>query len=103
MLGYTRISWDDGSGQEQQPASADKYWANLTHSERAAAAILGYTETTWDADPDTTEQQPASFYKHWDELTSCGKYPHRRYSPPSLAATRRQTIIFALRLSLVET
>ena len=73
MLGYTQVSWDNESGEEKQPASADKYWANLTDSEKAAARVLGYTEKAWD-DESGSEAQPASAIKHWDELTSCGEY-----------------------------
>ena len=72
MLGYIQVSWDDASGEETQPASADKHWANLTESEKAAAVFLGYNGTIWDNDSGS-EPQPASDIKHWDELTSCGE------------------------------
>ena len=29
VLGYTEKSWDNRSGKEQQPASGNKYWAEL--------------------------------------------------------------------------
>ena len=47
-LGYTQASWDNGSGNEQQPAAASKAWAELTGSQRAAATVLGYTQVNWD-------------------------------------------------------
>ena len=74
MLGYTQKNWDDVSGNEKHPASAEKYWAALTDSERAAAAVLGYTGKIWDNDSGT-EKQPASADKYWIELTSgsCGE------------------------------
>ena len=70
MLGYTQKNWDNP--KEKQPASAEKYWAELTDSERAAAAVLGYTGKIWDNDSGT-EKQPASADKYWIELTSCGE------------------------------
>ena len=30
VLGYTGKAWDNDSGKEQQPASKDKFWADLT-------------------------------------------------------------------------
>ena len=70
MLGYTQVSWDNLSGEEQQPWSSIKSWASLTANEKAAAAVLGYTATTWDNDSGS-EPQPASAFKSWAELTSC--------------------------------
>ena len=69
-LGYTQKTWDDVSGNEKKPASAEKYWAELTDSERAAAAVLGYTQKNWD---NANEKKPASAGKSWSELTSCGE------------------------------
>ena len=66
------MSWDNASGEERQPASTDKYWANLTESEKAAAVLLGYNGTIWDNESGS-EPQPVSAIKHWDELTSCGE------------------------------
>lgn len=66
MLGYTQVSWDDESGRELQPPSSEKYWAQLTDKERAAATVLGYTKAIWN--------QPASVDKYWNELTSCGMW-----------------------------
>ena len=63
------MSWDNDSGQETQPASDDKAWAELTANERAAAAVLGYTATSWE----TGAPQPASENKLWSELTVCGE------------------------------
>ena len=47
LLGYTQASWDNASGDETQPASASKKWADLNTTERLAATVLGYTEQTW--------------------------------------------------------
>ena len=79
MLGYTQVSWDDASGEETQPASGDKHWANLTETEKVAAMFLGYTGTIWDNDSGS-EPQPASAIKHWDELTSCGEIEIHLYT-----------------------
>ena len=62
VLGYSQASWDNESGQETQPASSEKYWAQLTHDERAAAGVLGFTDPTWD-------EQPAATRKAWAQLT----------------------------------
>ena len=70
MLGYNQVTWDNLSGQEQQPASALKYWASLTENEKAGAALLGYNQTTWDNESGS-ELQPASEDKFWLELTAC--------------------------------
>ena len=40
LLGYTQASWDNESGNEQPPATADKAWAELTGTQKAAAAVL---------------------------------------------------------------
>jgi len=71
ILGYTQVSWDNESGKEQQPVSADKPWAALTQHERSAAMVLGYTRAMWD-NKSGSESQPASADKHWAELTACG-------------------------------
>ena len=47
LLGYTQTSWDNTSGNEVQPASASKTWAQLTSEEKSAAMVLGYTALTW--------------------------------------------------------
>ena len=73
VLGYTRFSWDNFSGKEPQPSSADKYWSGLTDKEKAAARVLGYTGKIWDNESGV-EPQPASVDKHWAELTSCGGF-----------------------------
>ena len=73
MLGYTQFSWENFSGEEPQPASADKAWAALTDDEKAAARVLGYTGTIWDNESGA-ETQPASANKYWAELTSCGAF-----------------------------
>jgi len=51
-LGYTQANWDN-----PPPASADKNWAQLTDSEKAAGGALGYTARTWDNEPG---KEPAS-------------------------------------------
>ena len=73
VLGYTRVSWDNFSGKEPQPASADKRWAQLTDKEKAAARVLGYTGKIWDNESGV-EPQPVSVNKYWPELTSCGEF-----------------------------
>ena len=72
VLGYTQKIWDNQSGKEEQPASAYKYWTELTDSERAAAAVMGYTGEIWNNDSGN-EKKPASAGKSWSELTSCGE------------------------------
>ena len=69
VLGYTQVIWDNESGKEKQPASAKKYWAQLTDAEKAAAVVLGYTGGTWDG----KGGKPESANKYWAELTSCGR------------------------------
>ena len=72
MLGYEQVTWDNLSGEEQQPWSSIKSWASLTDNEKAAAVVLGYTATTWD-NKSGSEANPASAAKHWAELTACGE------------------------------
>ena len=72
MLGYTKLSWDNESGNVKQPASATKYWNQLSVNEEAAAGVLGYTKKSWD-NQSGGETQPDSFYKSWHQLTSCGE------------------------------
>ena len=67
ILGYTKLSWDNASGREKQPSSADKGWDELTDKEREAAEVLGYTRSMWE-----NEEEPAAMEKEWDELTSDG-------------------------------
>ena len=114
-LGFIKLTWDNKSGKEQQPASESKHWAelttcdestckdelaaakalrythvawddvkaaqptshntsfhDLTHNERVAAVVLGYTGKSWDNDSDN-EKQPASEDKFFAELTTCGE------------------------------
>ena len=71
-MGYTQVSWNNTSRDEELPASIYKYWANLTESEQTAAELLGYTATIWDNDSGS-EPQPASASKLWHELTTCGE------------------------------
>ena len=70
VLGYTQVTLDNLSGNEQQPWSSIKYWASLTSEEEKAAKLLGYNEQTWD-DKSGIEIKPDSHYKFWDELTGC--------------------------------
>ena len=80
VLGYTPFSWDNFSGKEPQPASADKNWSELTDKEKAAAKVLGYTGKIWDNEADFEPQSASvhaywpAFYKFWLELTSCGNF-----------------------------
>ena len=74
-LGYTKLSWDDESGQERKPLASFKSWAQLTANEKAGAALLGYTQSSWD-NVSGSETQPASADKSWDELLSCGEGTH---------------------------
>ena len=69
-MGYTQVSWDNLSGQEQQPWSAVKSWNALTDNEKAAGVVLGYTATSWDNESGS-EVQPASENKSWAALTAC--------------------------------
>ena len=70
-MGYTHLSWENLSGDELQPWSSIKSWADLTENEKTAATVLGYTDAIWD-NTLGAEPQPLSFYKYWDELTKCG-------------------------------
>ena len=45
-----------------------KVWAKLTDSDRAAAALLGYTQKNWD-NASGKEKIPASGSKYWIELS----------------------------------
>ena len=65
MLGYNQTSWGNTLGQEAQPASASKTWADLTTAERSAAAVLGYTEQTW--------AHISEAKKSWSDPTSPGE------------------------------
>ena len=69
-LGYTKLSWDDESGQERQPWASFKSWAQLTANEKAGALLLNYTQSSWN-NVSGSETQPASADKSWDELTVC--------------------------------
>ena len=68
ILGYTRVSWNNRSGKEQQPASAEKDWDALAHKEKLAAIVLGYTRKMWDKG----KKQPPAADKRWAELSTCG-------------------------------
>ena len=70
MLGHTPVSWDDLSGEEQQPWTSIKSWAALTDNEKAAALSLGYTAVTWDNETGA-EPQPGVIARYWIQLASC--------------------------------
>lgn len=40
-LGFTKVSWDNWSGEEPQPASLEKRWDELTDEEREGAKKTG--------------------------------------------------------------
>ena len=67
ILGYTQVSWDNESGEEQQPPVHFLSWAVLTEEEKAAGTLLGYTATNW-GNPSLS---PPVVGKSWSELTSC--------------------------------
>ena len=71
-LGYTKVSWNDESGQAHKPLAAFKSWAQFTANEKAGAVLLGYTQASWD-NVSGSEPQPASASKSWDELLMCGE------------------------------
>ena len=63
VLGFNRISWNDKKSKQEQPASMDKTWAELTGDEKAAVVVLGYTGKTWD------NREPFVNHKFWGDLT----------------------------------
>ena len=71
-MGYTESSWDNLSWDVPQPPAENKYWAELTADEQAAAAILGYTARSWDNESGL-EEQPED--KYWGQLQACGAEP----------------------------
>ena len=71
LLGFIQTTWDNLSGKQKQPSSADKYWAQLTSAEKAAAGLLGYIAKVWD-NASGKEKQPASASKYWAKLSACG-------------------------------
>ena len=73
VLGYNQFMWDNLSGNETQPASHVKHWAELTVKERAAAVLLGYNQKAWDNESGS-EPQPVSANMYWVKLTTCGKH-----------------------------
>ena len=98
VLGYTQASWDNLSGKERQPWSADKHWFELSDGEHAAAALFGYTEKTWESMSDgkhVVSSDQAD--KEWSQLTTCPKgalvqHPlvHRLTALPSLKTQCRR-------------
>ena len=83
MLGFSQASWDNESGQETQPASSEKYWAQLTHDERAAAGVLGYTEETWDGSPAATRKAWAQLTEHEQAAARALGYVELSWDKPS--------------------
>ena len=69
-LGYTQVSWDNESSDEQQPLTSFLSWAALTDKEKLAGTLLGYTARSWD-NLSGSERQPAVGDKSWSKLTSC--------------------------------
>ena len=63
-MGYTEASWDNLSGNEAQPASAAKDWAELSSKEKEAASVLGYSQLSWDY------PWPAAGDKYFAQLTA---------------------------------
>ena len=66
-LGFTKVKWDNWSGQEPQPQTLEKNWGRLTEDEQAAARKLGFTQLIWDT------QQPDVLAKFWSALTDSEK------------------------------
>ena len=52
------------------PRAHHTRWGSLTQDEKAAAAFLGFTATSWDNESGS-EPQPASANKDWNDLTTC--------------------------------
>ena len=64
VLGYSsELQWDN-----PWPAAGDKYFAQLTAAEKAAAQELGYDATSWDNESGN-EPQPAANNKGWSEFS----------------------------------
>ena len=66
-LGYTQASWDNLSGNEAEPASADKLWSALSKKEKEAVLVLGYSQLAWD------NPWPAAGDKYFAQLTAAEK------------------------------
>ena len=64
-LGYTQITWDNLSGNENEPSIVDKYWSEMTAQEKAALTVLGFTAKIWD-NHSGREELPASWEKSWE-------------------------------------
>ena len=89
-LGYTQVSWDDVSGNENQPSVGSKSWSQLTAQEKALLTFLGYTAKAWD-NVSGEEKQPASWEKPWSDLSVCGEnllITRLLVAPPALCETR---------------
>ena len=94
VLGFTRVSWDNESGNEPQPITFRKSWALMKHRERQAAKLLGYTKLSWDNDSGEEEQPPSS-RKYWKSLTSCKVTTTQTTIAPMGQCIRTQTCMHA--------
>ena len=72
VLGFNQVTWDNDSKQESKPQSFNKFWIELTQTEREAAVLLDFNERSWDNDSGN-EPQPVSLRKKWADLTACPK------------------------------
>ena len=55
------------SGNEAEPASADKLWSELSKKEKEAVLVLGYSQLAWD------NPWPAAGDKYFAQLTAAEK------------------------------
>ena len=89
-LGYTQVSWDNESGNENQPSIDDKSWSEISAQEKALLTFFGYTEKTWDNESGE-EERPASWEKPWSDLSVSGEnllITRLLVAPPALCETR---------------
>jgi len=89
VLGFTRTSWDNVSGQEKQPLSTFKKWAQLTVRERVAANVLGYSEDTWNRVD--KQEQPVWMTKRWDDLAFHDRETTKKPAPQTSARATHTT------------
>ena len=89
-MGYTQITWDNESGNENEPSIVDKSWSEMTAQEKAALTVLGFTAKIWD-NYSGREEPPASWEKSWTRLSVCGEnllITRLLVAPPALCETR---------------
>ena len=89
-MGYTKVSWDNVSGNENQPSIVELYWRAMTNEQKASLTVLGFTKETWD-DVSGEEETPASLDKAWKKLSVCGEnllITRLLVAPPALCETR---------------